>query len=294
VRRFPPAVEREREQERVAVIKRRIELERQLLIAIIASCLYFVLVGAGALVVTLLLLDTTRSDELTRVAALSLAGGALGATVRALYEMMESFEYGRWELADGTLINRGLRRSAQARKLFILDLPEQLATPGKEPDEEDVLTEEEKDLAPSRELLDRMTKEELAEVAAQEQERAALGLTRVEYTMLRKAEDAAARAYGFSLFDLPLLILLPLLGAALGLVAFAGLVGGFLVASGSSSPSYSPAGLLFVAALAGMFAPNFIASLARAADAIFGKTSEPPTITSVQAGRPGTSATRRQ
>jgi hypothetical protein len=49
-----------------------------------------------------------------------------------------------------------------------------------------------------------------------------------------------------------------------------------LVASGSDSPSYSPAGLLFVAALAGMFAPNFIASLARAADAIFGKTTRPP------------------
>jgi hypothetical protein len=73
-----------------------------------------------------------------------------------------------------------------------------------------------------------------------------------------------------------LLVLLPLLGAALGLVAFAGLVGGFLIASGSESASYSPAGLLFVAALAGMFAPNFIASLARAADAIFGKTDRPP------------------
>jgi hypothetical protein len=53
-------------------------------------------------------------------------------------------------------------------------------------------------------------------------------------------------------------------------------VGGFLVASGSSSPSYSPTGLLFIAALAGMFATNFIAALSRAADAIFGKTSEPP------------------
>jgi hypothetical protein len=287
-------VEREREQEREAVIKRRIELERQLVIAIIASCAYFVLVGAGALVVTLLLLDTTRSDELERVAALSLAGGALGATVRALYEMMGSFEGGRWELADGTLINRGLRRSAQAHKLFMLDLPDQPEAHDPEPQEEDVLTQEEKNLAPSREVLNRMTKDELAELAAQEQERATLGLTRIEYAMLRKAEDAAADAYGFSLFDLPLLILLPLLGAALGLVAFAGLVGGFLVASGSSSPTYSPAGLLFVAALAGMFAPNFIASLARAADAIFGKASEPPTSTSVQAGRPGTAAARRR
>ena len=61
----------------------RIALRRQLEIAIAASCVYFVLVGAGALVAALLLLDSTRSDDLTQVAALSLAGGALGATVRA-------------------------------------------------------------------------------------------------------------------------------------------------------------------------------------------------------------------
>jgi hypothetical protein len=285
MRRKFPAEERERAQEREDVIERRLALERQLAIAIAASCAYFVLVGAGALAVILLLLDATRSDDLTRVAALSLAGGALGATVRSLYQVMDSLERGRWELADGTLITRSFRRRAQARKLFLLDLSHRPATTGVEPDEQDNRPAGEEELAAARPPFDRLTREELAEIAAQEQERDALGLTRTEYAMLRKAEDDAAHSWGFSLYDLPLLILLPLLGAALGLVAFAGLVGGFLVASGSSSPTYSPAGLLFVAALAGMFAPNFIASLARAADAIFGKTSEPPSSASRPASR---------
>jgi hypothetical protein len=275
VRKLPPAAERERLEEQQEVIRSRIALERQLTIAIAGSCAYFVFVGAGALVALLLLLDKTRSDDLARVATISLAGGALGATVRALYEVMQSLEGGRWELSDGTLVDRRLRRRRQARKLFLLDLPER-AEAEEEPDRKDVRSREEEDLAPSPEMLRRLSKTELAELAAQEQERAALGLTRTEYALLRKAEDAVANSWGFSLYDLPLLILLPLLGAALGLVSFAGLVGGFLVASGSGSPRYSPAGLLFVAALAGMFAPNFIAALSRAADAIFGKTGEPP------------------
>jgi hypothetical protein len=286
MRRPSPAEERERAQERVVVIERRLVLERQLAIAIAASCAYFVLVGAAALVVILLLLDTSRSDDLTRVGALALAGGALGATVRSLYGVMESLEVGRWELADGTLITRSLRRRAQARELFLLDLAPEPATRGAEPEEEqDDRTTGQEEPAPSRPSFDRLTKEELVEMAAQEQERAALGLTRTEYAVLRRAEEDAASSWGFSLYDLPLLLLLPLLGAALGLVAFAGLVGGFLVASGSSSPTYSPAGLLFVAALAGMFAPNFIASLARAADAIFGNTSERPSTASRPARR---------
>jgi hypothetical protein len=275
VRKLPPAAERERLEEQQEVIRRRIALERQLTIAIAASCAYFVLVGAGALVAILLLLDRTRSDDLAQVATLALAGGALGATVRALYEVMGSFERGRWELADGTLVNRSLRRRRQARKLFLLDIPDR-SQAEEEPDGTDAFVQENEALAPAPRTLARMSEEELAELAAQEQERATLGLTRTEYLLLRKAEDAAAHSWGFSLYDLPLLILLPLLGAALGLVSFAGLVGGFLVASGSGSPDYSPTGLLFVASLAGMFAPNFIAALSRAADAIFGKTSEPP------------------
>ena len=56
-------------------------------------------------------------------------------------------------------------------------------------------------------------------------------------------------------------------------IAFAGLIGGFLVASGTNAPtSYSPAGLIFVAVLAGLFSPIFVAGLAPAADAIFRTT----------------------
>jgi len=268
-------------------IMRRLTLIRQLEIAIAAACGYFVLVGTGSLVVALLLLDSTRSDDLTRVAAISLAGGALGATVRALWEVMNNLERGRWELSDGTVVERSLIRRRAVRGDFMLERTVQEAreaakaeahgTQGesdrqaeREPAAQQV---EESDPAADRY---RLTKEEAAELAAQEQERRQLGLTRTEYSVLRKLEDDAARRGGFSIYDLPLLILLPLLGAALGLIAFAGFVGGFLVTSGSSSPSYSPTGLLFIAALSGMFAPNFFASLARAADAIFGKTSEPP------------------
>ena len=268
----PIYLQRQLEEDRAAVLERRRALERQLAIAMLASCLYFALVGAGALIAILLLLDHTRSDDLVRVASLSLAGGALGATVRALYEVMNQLEAGRWELADGTLISRSFRRSFQAREQFLRDHPAQAEGQMEASDEQ---ASPEEDPLPDV-ARQRLSKEELAEIQAAEQERIALGLTRGAYTQLRKVEEDAAHSWGFSVYDLPLLILLPLLGAALGLVAFAGFVGGFLVASGSSSPSYSPTGLLFIAALAGMFAPNFIAALSRAADAIFGKTSEAP------------------
>jgi len=268
----PIYLRRQLEEDRAAVLARRRALERQLAIAVLASCLYFVLLGAGALVAILLLLDHTRSDDLVRVASLSLAGGALGATVRALWEVMDTLERGRWELADGTLISRPLRRSSQARQEYLREHP---AREDQQLERSDQQASPEEDLAPGL-PGQRLSKQELAEIEAAEQERVALGLTRAEYELLRKAEEDAAQSWGYSIYDLPLLILLPLLGAALGLVAFAGFVGGFLVASGSSSPSYSPTGLLFIAALAGMFAPNFIAALSRAADAIFGKTSEPP------------------
>ena len=118
-----------------------------------------------------------------------------------------------------------------------------------------------------------LTAEERAALAAREAERKELGLSKVKYEQMKKAEAEAKKTWGFGIQDIPWLILHPLLGAALGLIAFAGLIGGFLVASGTKAPSsYSPAGLLFIAVLAGLFSPNFIAGLARAADAIFGKT----------------------
>jgi hypothetical protein len=253
--------------------ERRRAMEQLLGRAIAATGAYLVLAGAGSIVAALLMLETTRSTHLARVAALSLAGGALGATVRALYELMARLEEGLWELSDGSIVQRSLRRRARARELFFLVRAQRQSFAGTgaavQPEQEQQPTAEEEHPAPRF-----RSEAERDEYAAQEQERVSLGLARVEYDTLRKAEDKAADTRGFGLLDLPWMILLPLLGAALGLVAFAGLVGGFLIASGSTSPSYSPAGLLFISALAGMFAPNFIASLARAADAIFGKMTQ--------------------
>lgn len=252
------------------VLTRRRSMERQLALAVLGSSIYFVLVAAGAIATALLLLEGTRSSDLSRVAALSLAGGALGASVRSLYEVMMKLEVGLWELADGTIVERSLRRGLRARKDF---MAEHAAGPARRAEAEEL----DEPLEPEPEpRTGSRSDEDPIERLIREEDRRALGLTRSEYAVLEQRERAASRANAFGLLDLPLLILLPLLGAALGLVAFAGLVGGFLIASGSDNPSYSPAGLLFVAALAGMFAPNFIASLARAADAIFGKTQEPP------------------
>jgi hypothetical protein len=90
---------------------------------------------------------------------------------------------------------------------------------------------------------------------------------------LHDAEFAANWLFGMRI--LPELLIVPIIGATLGLSAFAGVVGGFLVARGSDKPTYSPTGLLFVAFLAGLFADNFIQALQRAADALFGTTSGP-------------------
>jgi hypothetical protein len=252
------------------ILRHQRSMERQLALAILGASLYFVLVAAGAIVTALLLLEPTRSSDLSGVAALSLAGGALGASVRSLYEVMMKLEAGSWELADGTIVERSLRRRLRARECYLLEHAS--GSPGRAEADElgEPLEPEPEPRAGSR------SEEDAIRRLIREEDRRALGLTRAEYAVLEAREQTASRTDAFGLLDLPLLILLPLLGAALGLVAFAGLVGGFLIASGSDNPSYSPAGLIFVAALAGMFAPNFIASLARAADAIFGKTQQPP------------------
>jgi hypothetical protein len=160
----------------------------------------------------------------------------------------------------------------RAREIFLADRARNRAG---ESTQSDQRSEEPSEVAPEEREppLDYLSREERAERAATEADRRELGLTRIEYDKLKSSETDAERTHGFGVQDVPLLVMLPLLGAALGLIAFAGLVGGFIVASGTKSATYSPAGLLFIAVLAGMFSPNFIASLARAADAIFGKSN---------------------
>jgi hypothetical protein len=74
---------------------------------------------------------------------------------------------------------------------------------------------------------------------------------------------------GFSPSDIPELIVSPLIGAVLGVVVFAGVVGGFLVASADTG-TYSPAALIFIAFLGGFFSNKFFERLSAASDALFG------------------------
>jgi hypothetical protein len=268
----------------------RAKLERQLLTALIGATIYLFLVGTGSIVAALVLLGPTKESNLARVAALALCGGAIGGTVRALFAVMEEVERGVWELADGTIVERSERRAARVRQRFRDErVQAQDAASGKsEPDRaEDTGAggdPEKPDnlLTPEERGQRNLTAEERAALAAREAERKELGLSKVKYEQMKKAEAEAKTTWGFGIQDIPWLILHPLLGAALGLIAFAGLIGGFLVASGTKAPSsYSPAGLLFVAVLAGLFSPNFIGGLARAADAIFGKTQPERRLTSV-------------
>jgi hypothetical protein len=67
-------------------------------------------------------------------------------------------------------------------------------------------------------------------------------------------------------------MILPITGAAFGVVVFAGVVGGFLVAS-TAAASYSPPALAFLAFLGGMFADQLLGKLASTADVLFGDGS---------------------
>jgi len=216
--------------------------------------IYLVAIGAGSSVGALLLLDSTTSDDLGNVALLALLGGALGATVRTIWAGAELLS-GGWELPDGTIIRAEDRRAARARA----EAREELGSDA-------IPTELE--LAINEKIQEgrRFRSREAPRTDADQEWRQAL------LAVLEDRETEARRTYVFGLPTVTPLLVAPLVGAALGPVAFAGAVGGFIIASGGNNADYSPTGILFIAVLAGMFAENFIAGLARGADAIFGTT----------------------
>jgi hypothetical protein len=69
---------------------------------------------------------------------------------------------------------------------------------------------------------------------------------------------AAQKGQKMGIRTIPFLIVRPFLGAAMGLVAYAGVVGGFLIATSTQPKSFSPQGILFFALLAGLFAKTFL------------------------------------
>lgn len=74
---------------------------------------------------------------------------------------------------------------------------------------------------------------------------------------------------------MPFFIIRPFLGAAVGFLAYVGIVGGFLIAMQNADPSnFSSEGLLFITILTGLFAKTFLEKMKAAFDALFGKQKE--------------------
>ena len=70
----------------------------------------------------------------------------------------------------------------------------------------------------------------------------------------------------------PFFVIRPFLGSAMGLLVYAGLTGGYLIAvKNAKADSFSQEGLLFLSFLTGLFAKTFIEKLRKMFDTLFGK-----------------------
>lgn len=70
----------------------------------------------------------------------------------------------------------------------------------------------------------------------------------------------------------PFFVVRPFLGSAMGLVVYAGITGGYLIAAQNpDKATFSREGLLFLAFLGGLFAKTFMEKLRAMFDALFGK-----------------------
>jgi hypothetical protein len=74
---------------------------------------------------------------------------------------------------------------------------------------------------------------------------------------------------------MPFFIIRPFLGAAVGFLAYVGIVGGFLIAvENADATQFSGEGLLFITILTGLFAKTFLEKMRAAFDTLFGKQKE--------------------
>src|SRR5438270_10145888 len=200
----------------------------------VAVIAYLCLLCAGAAVAAVLLVGHSRTNDLQRVGALALLGGALGALVSGVFVTAGRLQRG-FELRDGRIVEWGKIRRARAEEAW----------------------RREHGAEPARHSSRRAAESAVdPRVSAWEERDRQREQEREHERRLLDAEFASYRLFGMRI--LPELLIVPVIGATLGLSAFAGVVGGFLVASGSDKPTYSPTGLLFVAFLAGLFADKFI------------------------------------
>lgn len=78
----------------------------------------------------------------------------------------------------------------------------------------------------------------------------------------------------FSERCVPFLVLRPVLGAVMGLIVYAGFVGGFLISTTKAPETFSPQGMVFIAVLAGLFAKTFLARVRVVFKAMLGEAEK--------------------
>lgn len=73
----------------------------------------------------------------------------------------------------------------------------------------------------------------------------------------------------------PYLALRPVLGAVMGLIVYAGFVGGFLIATTTNAPThFSPQGIVFASVLSGLFAKTFLARMRMVFKSLLGEDAK--------------------
>jgi hypothetical protein len=77
----------------------------------------------------------------------------------------------------------------------------------------------------------------------------------------------------------PFLVLRPVLGAVMGLLVYAGFVGGYLISTTKAPEAFSPQGLVFTSVLSGLFAKTFLARVRLVFKALLGDQQREDTTT---------------
>jgi hypothetical protein len=231
----------------------------------LAILLFLAAFGVASVIVVVLLLDSSRTSDLRRLAVISLFSGIAGAVARGVLETIERLGLG-WELRDGTqIVRRELRkqryREEIERRAAGVTQTTEVTPPSKG---RRVGSERDDDESARQQRADQAHYERMGDPEYQRRQ-----LEQDEVRELAMQAQFGIDIY-FGAHVLPFLIALPFVGAVLGLALFAGVTGGLLLASAEQTPTYSPSGLVFLAFLAGFFAETFLVRLRNAADALFG------------------------
>jgi hypothetical protein len=195
---------------------------------------WLLLVALGAVAVMVALIDEPRTDDLQQLGVVAAAAGLAGGSLGAVYELQARVAAG-FRLGSGGFVlldPLDRRQYEQSRRRF----------------------EHEWD------AYDRALSEYQANSAA--------GTAATRSPPLEPFEPPEP-TYLFSSATITEVLVYQLTGAVLGVVVFAGVLGGFLVATASDA-TFNPAALAFMAFLGGLFAYKLLGRLSAAADVLFG------------------------